>query len=99
MEAMSDGQRGAVLKRAPDGLLDQSICLSIHGCCGLIQNQHLDQNQPIKGQDTGTGKVQLSVCLTLHCLSRALATHSSCLSPTEKFSPFSTTSDSNFIGS
>lgn len=37
--------------------------------------------------------------LTLHCLSRARATHSSCLSPTEKFSPFSTTSDSSFRGS
>lgn len=37
--------------------------------------------------------------LTLHLLSRALATHSSCLSPTEKFSPFSTTSESNLRGS
>lgn len=38
----------------------------------------------------------VQVCFgTLLCLSSALATHSSCRSPTEKFSPFSVTSESN----
>lgn len=36
---------------------------------------------------------------TLQRRSRALAMHSNCLSPTEKFSPFSITSESSFIGS
>ncbi len=114
VEAVSDGQGGAVLERTPDGLLDQSVRLCIHGCRSLVKDQNLrDQNRPIRQQNPeGRGvkgfhvclsdqSVCLSVCLslTLHCLSRALATHSSCLSPTEKFSPFSTTSDSNFRGS
>lgn len=37
--------------------------------------------------------------LTLQRRSRARAMHSNCLSPTEKFSPFSITSESSFIGS
>ena len=55
--------------------------------------------QVIRGHNTDLSVSMTCLPLTLHCLSRALATHSSCLSPTEKFSPFSTTSDSNFSGS
>lgn len=41
VEAVGDGQGGAVLKRCPDGLLDQSVRLRVHGCCRLVQNQNL----------------------------------------------------------
>lgn len=41
MEAVGDGQGGAVLKRRSDGLLDQSIRLRVHGCCRLVQDQNL----------------------------------------------------------
>lgn len=43
--------------------------------------------------------ISLIIMLTLQRRSRALAMHSNCLSPTEKFSPFSITSESSFIGS
>lgn len=53
VESVGDGQRGAVLERVPDRLLDQEVRLRVHGGRGLIQNQHLDQNRPIRGQHTG----------------------------------------------
>lgn len=61
VETVSDGQGGAVLTGAPDGLLDESIRLSIHGCCGLIQDQDLrPEHQLIRPQNLS---LSLPVCL------------------------------------
>lgn len=51
VEAMGDGQGGAVLERRPDGLLDQGVHLSIHGCCGLVQDQHLRPEPEDQSED------------------------------------------------
>lgn len=49
VEAVRNGQGGAILKRAPDGLLDQGVRLCIYGCCRFIKDQHLrDPNPPIR---------------------------------------------------
>lgn len=41
VETVGDGQRGAVLKRRPDGLLDQSVRLRVHGGRCFVQDQNL----------------------------------------------------------
>lgn len=56
MEAVSNGQRGAVVERAPDGLLDQSIHLGIHGRGRLIQDQYLREERTDQRQRTGQGR-------------------------------------------
>lgn len=53
----------------------------------------------LKAGDIKLVAIFLIDTLTLQRRSRALAMHSNCLSPTEKFSPFSITSESSFIGS
>lgn len=50
VEAVSDGQDSAVLKLCADCGLDQRVCLQVHSCCGLVQNQDLGFPQQSSGQ-------------------------------------------------
>lgn len=45
VDAMCDGEHGAVLKRLLDGVLDQSVRLCIDGGCGLIQEDDLSDKR------------------------------------------------------
>lgn len=47
---MSYCQDGAVLKLRADGGLDQVVCLHVHSCSGLIQDQDLGLPQQSSGQ-------------------------------------------------
>lgn len=56
VEPVSDDQGGAVLKRTPDSLLDQSVRLCVHGCSGLVKDQDLpDRRQLIRRKNPGGG--------------------------------------------
>lgn len=37
VETMGDDDSSAAAKRSANGLLDETICLSVNGCCRLIQ--------------------------------------------------------------
>ena len=50
VEAVGDGQHGAVLKLGPDGGLDQSVGLQVHGRRGFVQDQDLRLPQQRSGQ-------------------------------------------------
>lgn len=50
VEAVRYHQDSAVLKLRADGGLNQVVCLHVHGCCGLIQNQDLGLSQQSSGQ-------------------------------------------------
>lgn len=47
---MRDCQDRAVLKLRTDSRLNQFVCLHVHGCCGLIQNQNFGFPQQSSGQ-------------------------------------------------
>lgn len=49
VEAVGDGKGGAVPEGAPDGLLYQGIHLWVHGCCGLVHNQDLQEQRGASG--------------------------------------------------
>lgn len=50
VEAVSDGQDGAVFKLGADGGLDQVVCLHVHSSRGLVQDQDLGLSQESSGQ-------------------------------------------------
>jgi len=50
VEAMGDGQHGAVLKLSADGGLDEGVRLQVNRGCGLVQNQNLGLPQQSPGQ-------------------------------------------------
>lgn len=41
---MGDDEGGAAAKRSANGLLDETICLSVDGCCRLVQYKNLQKN-------------------------------------------------------
>lgn len=50
MQAVGDGQHGAVCKLAADGALDELVSLQVHGSRGLIQHEDLGLAQQSPGQ-------------------------------------------------
>ena len=50
VEAVGDGQHGAVLKLGPDRGLDQGVGLQVHGRRGFVQDQDLRLPQQSSGQ-------------------------------------------------
>lgn len=45
VETMGDDEGGAAAKCTANGLLDETICLGVDGCCCLIQNKNLEKTQ------------------------------------------------------
>ena len=41
IQSVGDCNNRALRKLRPDGLLDQVVCLQVHGCRGLVQHQDL----------------------------------------------------------
>lgn len=93
VETMSNRQNGAVFESVSHCVVHEGVGLTIDSCSCFVHQQNL--RTPSDNQLT---KKQSSVFPTLLCRRRARAMQSSCRSPTEKFSPFSMTKCSSWLG-
>lgn len=50
VETMGDDEGGAAAKCTANGLLDETVCLSVNGCCRLIQYKNLQKRRK-KGKE------------------------------------------------
>ena len=50
VQSVCYGDDSAVRELTADGFLDQVVCLKVHGCRGLVQNQHFGFPEQSTGQ-------------------------------------------------
>lgn len=90
VETVSYRQHGAVPESLTKCSLYQCVGLGVDGCRRFVQEQHLERERVVLAISHHT-EPKVMMPKTLLRRRRARAMHKSCLSPTEKLSPFSTT--------
>ena len=95
VESVCDCERCAVFKRLANRRLDLRVSFSVNRRRCFVENQNLKTYKYTQYCSHYLSVLHLVLFVTFECLNSARAKHISCRSPTEKFSPFSKTTDSS----